>query len=384
MLDYGRRLERLRQGMAEEGIDLVFLTPAANLFYMTGIPHRDHYRTDHNAYGDWAVGAFIGPEGKVALTAPRMGGEYFAAQVVDKPWLAGPRIINEAEDPLEVMRELLAGAGLSHARRVAVEDHAWAETALAFRRLLPATELVLASRLIAPMRAIKEEAELELMRRGGQICGAALEKALARLQLGVTAWDVECEIDYQLQRMGADFNSFPTNVVFTNPAKDPDLLLRKAERRLEPGDAVVFDFGCIYRGYASDFGRSAFAGEPPAEYRRMHELVLSAQQAGMAAMAAGRVTAAEADAAARQVLEKGGYGPEFSHRLGHGIGVTVHEPPWLDMVNRTVLQAGMTFTVEPSIRVSRGYHNRVEDVVLVTEAGGVSLYDADRRLYQVG
>jgi len=116
----------------------------------------------------------------------------------------------------------------------------------------------------------------------------------------------------------------------------------------------------------------------------MHELVLSAQQAGMAAMAAGRVTAAEADAAARQVLEKGGYGPEFSHRLGHGIGVTVHEPPWLDMVNRTVLQAGMTFTVEPSIRVSRGYHNRVEDVVLVTEAGGVSLYDADRRLYQVG
>ena len=182
--------------------------------------------------------------------------------------------------------------------------------------------------------------------------------------------------------MGADFNSFPTNVVFTNPAKDPELSLRKAERRLEPGDAVVFDFGCIYQGYASDFGRSAFAGEPPAEYRRMHELVLSAQQAGMAAMAAGRVTAAEADASARQVLEKGGYGPEFSHRLGHGIGVTVHEPPWLDMVNRTVLQTGMTFTVEPSV-LKQGVAIRVEDVVLVTPTGGENLNRAPHDLLVV-
>ncbi len=384
MLDFARRLHTLRARMAEQGIDLVFLTPAANLFYVTGIPHRDHYRTDHNAYGDWAVGAFISLNGDVLLTAPRMGGEYFLAQVQDKPWFADPRIIDESEDPLDVMREVLARAGLSRARRVALEDHAWAETAQAFRRLLPEAEWVMASTLIAPLRSIKEEAELELMRRAGRICGAAFEQALARLHLGVTAWDVECEIDHQLGRMGADFNSFPTNVLFTNPAKDPELSLRKAERHLEPGDAVVFDFGCIYRGYASDFGRTAFAGEPPAEYLRMHELVLGAQRAGIAAMVAGQVTAAQADAAARKVLEDGGYGPQFNHRLGHGIGVTVHEPPWLDMVNDSVLQAGMTFTVEPSIRIPGGYHNRVEDVVLVTDKGGVSLYDTDRRLVRIG
>jgi Xaa-Pro dipeptidase len=303
--------------------------------------------------------------------------------VQDKPWFEPVRIINEAEDALDVMRQIVDRFDVA-GKRVALQDHAWARTVLAFRRLLPEVELVLAGELIAPLRMIKEDAELDLMRKSGQICEAAFHAALDCLKLGVTAWEVECEIDYQLRRMGADFNSFPTNVVMSNPGKDPTLSLRKPERRLEPGDAVTFDFGCIYQGYASDFGRTAFAGEPPAEYVGMHELVLSAQRTAMEALVAGQITGAQANAIARAVIEEGGYGSEFSHRLGHGIGVTVHEPPWLDVVEDTILQVGMTFTVEPSIRVTGGYHNRVEDVVLVTEAGGVSLYETGRQLYIVG
>jgi Xaa-Pro aminopeptidase len=147
---------------------------------------------------------------------------------------------------------------------------------------------------------------------------------------------------------------------------------------------VAFDFGCIYQGYASDFGRTAFAGDPPAEYLRMHKLVTDAQRAAMDVMIAGQISAAKANEAARRVIEQGGYGAEFNHRLGHGIGVTVHEPPFLDLVDPTILQDGMTFTVEPSIRIPGGYHNRVEDVVLVTPTGGVSLYQTGRQLYLVG
>jgi Xaa-Pro aminopeptidase len=383
VLDFEKRLGRVRAQMGERNIGLMFLAPGADLFYLTGIPRRDHYRTDHNAYGDWAVGGYIGLNREVALTAPRMGGEYFLAQVKDKPWFGPVRIIDESEDPLDVMREISARFDLQ-GTQIALQNHAWGETVFAFRRLFPEAELVLASELIAPMRMIKEETELDLMRKSGKICDAAFQKALARLKLGVTPWEVECEIDYQLRAMGADYNSFPTNVMFTNPQKDPGLSLGKTERRLEPGDAVTFDFGCLYRGYASDFGRTAFAGEPSSEYRRMHELVLSAQRAAMKAMVAGQITGAQANATARQVMEEGGYGPEFSHRLGHGIGITVHETPWLDVVEDTVLQAGMTFTVEPSIRIPGGYHNRVEDVVLVTETGGVSLYQTDWQLYPVG
>jgi Xaa-Pro aminopeptidase len=383
MLDFENRLDTLRTRMAEQNIDLLFLTPGANLFYVAGIPHRDHYRTDHNAYGDWAVGGYFGREGGLVLTAPRMGGEYFLAQVQDKPWFDSVRIIDESESPLNVMREVLGHFSLKGGK-IALEDHAWAESVLAFRSLLPQAELVRSLELIGPMRAIKSDEELALMRKAGMICDSAFESAIALLKLGVTAWEVECEIDYQMIMAGADFNSFPTNVLFSNPDKDPTMSLGKAERRLEPGDAVTFDFGCIYRGYASDFGRTAFAGEPSAEYVRMHELVLSAQQTAMSVMKAGQITGAQANAAARKVMEEGGYGPEFSHRLGHGIGVTVHEPPWLDVVENTVLQAGMTFTVEPSIRIANGYHNRVEDVILVTEEGGVSLYDTYHELTIVG
>ena len=380
MLDFPKRLTELRARMREQNIALTFLPPGGDLFYITGIHHRDDYRTDHNAYGDWAVGGYIGIEDPVCIATPRMGVEYYVEQVRDKPWFDDLRLIDESEQPLDVMRELLGRFDLDR-HRVALQNHAWAETLVAFRTLLPNTEFVMASTLIAPMRMIKDEAELNLMRKAGEICDAAFTKAMERLTLGATAWDVESEIDYQIRRMGAAFNSFPTNLRVTNPHKDPTRSLSKAERRVEPGDAITFDFGCIFRGYASDFGRTAFAGEPSAEYRRMHELVLEAQQAALAVMKAGQVTGAQVNATARKVLDDGGYGSAFLHRLGHGIGVTVHEPPWLDFMEDTVLQAGMTFTVEPSIKLPDGYHNRVEDVVLVTETGGIRLYNTDRKLH---
>ena len=249
------------------------------------------------------------------------------------------------------------------------------------RDLRPEVELLLASELVAPMRMIKEEAELDLMRRSGWICEGAFQAALDLLRPGVTVWEVECEIDYRLRLLGGEFNSFPTNVMVANPQRDSASKVGKTKWRLEPGDAVMFDFGCIHQGYASDFGRTAFIGDPPPELLRMHDLVLSSQAAGMEAMVAGQITGAQANAIARGVIKGGGFGPEFGHRLGHGIGVTVHEPPWLDVVEHTVLQSGMTFTVEPSLLVAGGHHTRVEDVVLVTQTGGRSLYNADRELY---
>ncbi len=382
MIDHAARIETVRAKMADKGIGLMFLPPGANLFYLTGIPRRDDYRTDHNAYGDWAVGGYLGLEGEIVIAAPRMGGEYYLAQVVNKPWFGPIRIIDESEDPLDVMREI-TGQFDAKGKNIALDDHTWADTMLAFRRLLPEAKVELASGLVAHMRMIKSETELDLMRKSGQIVDAAFQKALALLKLGVTPWEVECEIDYQMQRMGADFNSFPTNVNFTRPNAGT-MPQTKTERRLLPGDAVTFDFGCLYKGYASDFGRTAFAGEPPAEYCHMHDLVLESQRAAMEIMVAGQITGSEANVAARKVLEDAGYGKEFSHRLGHGIGITVHETPWLDVIEDTVLQANMTFTVEPSIRIPDGYHNRVEDVVQVTETGGISLYKTDHRLYIVG
>jgi Xaa-Pro aminopeptidase len=382
MLDYPARLKRTRARMAEENIGLIYLTPGADLFYLTGVRRQQNHPTDHNRYGDWIMGGYIGLDDSAGLVAARMGGAYFQAEAEDKPWFDSVRLILESEDPMDVLQQVLSRFDLK-GRKVALDNKAWAQTALAFRGLLPETEFVLASDvIIAPMRMVKEEVEIELMRKSGQITATAFHKAMARLKLGVTELDIANEIDYQFRLLGAEYNSFVTGVRFVGPERGREATAaRSTAKKLEPGDSVTFDLGCVYEGYCSDFGRTAFVGEPPAEYVKIHDLVLEAQREGMKAMKAGQITAAKADKIARAVIEAEGYGPNFTHRLGHGIGVTVHEPPFLDGVDPTVLQSNMTFTVEPSIRVPGRFGNRVEDVVLVTEEGGVSLYTTDRRLY---
>nr|MBC7245997.1 aminopeptidase P family protein [Chloroflexota bacterium] len=384
MIDYLKRLNTARERMAERNIGLMFLKPGANLFYLTGVRRQEADNTDANAYGDWAVGGYIGLNDGIILTAPRMGGAFFQAEVEGKPWFDSVRLILESEEPEQVMRQVISRFDL-RGKRVALDDRAWAQTVLAFRRLLPDAEFVLASAVVEPMRMIKEEAAIELMRKAGQITDGAFQRAIAMLKPGITELEVAREIDYQLKLLGADYTSFATGVRFTGPNQTtPEALGRATTRKLSPGDSVTFDFGCVYQGYCSDFGRSAFVGDPPAEYVKIHEIVLRAQREAMQAMKAGQITASQANRIARSIIEAEGYGEYFTHRLGHGIGITVHEEPFLDTVNQTVLQANMTFTVEPSIRIPDRFSNRVEDVVQVTPAGAVSLYSTDHRLYVIG
>lgn len=389
MLDYPARLEVARARMAERNVGLMYMTLGANLFYLTGVRRQEDHGTDHNRFGDWATGGFIGLGDGVDLVAARMGGSYFRAEVDGKSWFNPVRLIQESEVPLGVLKQILNRFDLQ-GKKVALDDRTWAQTVLAFQRLLPDVELVLASDILAPMRMIKDEAEIDLMRKAGQVTDAVFQKAIARLKPGVTELDVANEINYQFKLMGAEYTSFVTSVWFSGPGRAKDVMGdQAAASTLQPGDSVMFDFGCVYNGYCSDFGRSASVGEPPAEYIKMHQCVLDAQREAMRAMKAGQITAAEVNATARFVIEDAGYGPNFTHRLGHGIGVTVHEPPYLDVMDHTVLQPNMTFTVEPSILsvqenpIPGHRFNRVEDVVRVTDEGGISLYTTDRRLYVI-
>ncbi len=132
---------------------------------------------------------------------------------------------------------------------------------------------------------------------------------------------------------------------------------------LVPPVSISIDFGAVYDGYCYDYGRSVFFGEPDADYRRAYGLVMASQAAGIAVLDGN--TCEQADAAARAVIAEAGYGEAFRHRLGHGIGMDVHEPPFLTKGNATALRTGMCFTVEPSIFLVGQLGARVEDVVVV-------------------
>jgi Xaa-Pro aminopeptidase len=183
---------------------------------------------------------------------------------------------------------------------------------------------------------------------------------------------------------GADGASFVTNVWQMGRGEVRALAMKASRRPLQRGNSLSFDFGSVVDGYCYDFGRSVYLGEPPDEYRRVHALVMRAADVGIAALQDGQRTAEQVNALARQVIEDGGYGEWFRHRLGHGIGLDVHEPPYLDRGDESIMRKNMCFTVEPSIFIPGRFGARTEDVVVVGgEEGGRVLTEYRRDLQVV-
>jgi Xaa-Pro aminopeptidase len=200
---------------------------------------------------------------------------------------------------------------------------------------------------------------------------------------GQTELDVAYEIDRLMMTYGADSSSFVTNVWQMGPGEVRQLAMKASRRPLERGNSLSFDFGSALDGYCYDFGRSVHLGQPSDEYRRVHALVMQSAQVGIEALQDGERTAEEVNAVARQVIADGGYGKWFRHRLGHGIGLDVHEPPYLDQGDTHVLERGMCFTVEPSIFIPGRFGARTEDVVVVGGPEGGRLLTHYRRDLQV-
>lgn len=382
MIDYPKRIQQARERMVSLGIDAMFLPQGANLLYLTGIARADRVGTDSHAHGDWANGAFIFADKDLVISSPRAGlGRHVGLEGQELPWVTDVVFFVEGEDPLTALEKVLSGRQKANGK-VAVDDRAWAETLLALQELLPKSEFVKASLVTAPMRAVKDPDEVELMIKAGEITDQAFEAAIAMLRPGVTEMDVAAEIDLQFKRLGAQYNSFASGVRFVGPGR-PFVYgpLRSSRKELTHGDSITFDVGCVYDGYCSDFGRSAFVGEPPAEYQRIHKVVLEAEQIGMETLKPGATASQVVGAVQKHIMDQG-YPQDVKHAVGHAIGVNVHEEPILSNVDYSPIELGMTFALEPSVRLD-DYLNRVEDVVQVRDDGAEHLYRTDRRLYLI-
>lgn len=379
MPNYAARLAAVQEQMAAQGIDLMFLPRSASLFYLTGIP-RDEPNYGNTVHpGEWVTGAWLAPGKSPVLTLPRMTAEFHLG-VSD----FDVRVLPDTADPLGLLRQVFADLGAGQGATVALEERTWAETVMGIQEVLGAVRLRSAAPLIMPLRQIKDEDEIAIMRRAGEITEAAYQATLGKLKHGMTSLDLITEVNYQLRLRGAKGPSFVTSFYNMGPDYPFNFQNREEVLRLPLNApvAVSYDFGAVLDDYCYDFGRSVFFGEPSAEYRRAYELVMEAQQVGIKALYAGN-TAEQADAAARAVIAEGGYGEAFRHRLGHAIGLDVHERPWLLSGDTSVLQPGMCFTVEPSIFIPHRFGARVEDVVVVREGGGEPLTSGFQALHIV-
>jgi Xaa-Pro dipeptidase len=214
---------------------------------------------------------------------------------------------------------------------------------------------------------------------------AAFAEVLPKLKFGMTELDVIAEVDYQMKRQGSLGATFTTSLY--NSGKNHPLMMGKRleswKRVLQPPVSVLFDFGASHKGLCYDFGRTVSFGAPSAEQIKVHRLIMESQAVGIAALKADKITCEEVDHAARQHLVDAGYGQYFRHRLGHGIGWDVHEPPFLTKTDKTVVREGMMFTIEPSIFLAAGESARVEDVIVARPGGGEPLTKGFQDLYVV-
>ncbi len=371
-MSHSDRIHRF-QGLLAEHADLAFLPISADLQYLTGVPRDvpNYGLTIHP--GDWLEGAFISPTQQPVLPLSRMSAEFGGLNRLEGT--IDLRVLGDWDDPTALVADIIKGFTLPAAPRVAISDLTRGETIVALQTLLPDARFISATKILRQMRTIKDADEIATMRRAGEITEAAFADVVKNLKLGMTELEVVQEVNFQLRRHGSLGESFTTTMYNSGP-NHPLMFgdrLATWPRVLQPPVSLLFDFGAIYEGFCYDFGRTVAFGEPDAEFQRVYDLVMASQAAGIAALKAGEATTSQVDAAARQVIEDGGYGKWFRHRLGHGIGMDVHEPPFLTRGDETPLQEGMLFTIEPSITQDHSYSSRVEDIVVARPAGGEPL-----------
>jgi Xaa-Pro dipeptidase len=377
------RRDRLRafQERLAAVADLAFFPRSADLEYLTGVPRDIPNFGAVLPAGAWLEGAWVTPTGRPLLTLPRLTEFGGLAESADVQL----HVLSAQEDPAALVRGVLESFSLPDRPRIAIGDLTHGSTVSALHALVPSATFLSATEVLRPLRVIKSADEIATMRKAGEITEAAFAAVLEKLVHGMTELDVVSEVDYQLRRHGSLGPSFTTTLYTTGPHHPLLFGQREAtwKRTLTPPVSILFDFGAIWNGFCYDYGRTVFFGEPDAATKTIFDLVMTSQAVGIAALRADGGTAEAADAAARQVIAEAGYGASFRHRLGHGIGLDVHEPPFLVAGDETLLREGMLFTVEPSIKQVDSFSARVEDVVVVQSTGGKPLTTGFRELLVV-
>ncbi|HEY7595499.1 MAG TPA: Xaa-Pro peptidase family protein [Actinophytocola sp.] len=349
------RLDRAREAAGTAGVDAMLMAPGSDLRYLLGGSGTSFERLTCLVLPTAAAGR------APVLVVPKLEAPGYAAVPTGELGVEIATWVDD-EDPYALVASLVGGAS-----RVALGDVMPALHVLALRRALPAADQVLAGPIVRELRMRKDAAEVDALRRAG----AAIDRVHARMaefvRVGRTEAEAGADIAAAIVEEGhstADFVIVGSGPNGASPHHD------LSGRVLEAGDVVVVDIGGpVPEGYCSDSTRTYVLGEPrDADVADTYAVLQAAQQAAVDAVRPG-VAAQDVDAAARRVIADAGFGEYFIHRTGHGIGLDVHEDPYIVSGNRLALEPGMAFSVEPGIYQPGRWGARIEDIVVVTEDG---------------
>lgn len=358
------RLRRAQDELARQGIDLLLVGPSADLFYLTGFDAHLSERLN-------------------LLVLPQAGDPSMIVPVLEAPLLADRRDLldvhawEETQAPAELAARL---AGSVEGKTVAVGDQLWSVFLLRLQAAMPGARWIPASQLMRGLRMVKDGREIELLKEAARRTDDAWEAFLAFGAIsGLTETQAMDRLTALMSErgLGGGFGICASGPHSASPHH------HTGDRVIQAGDAVIFDWGGTLEGYHSDVTRTVHVGEPSAEFRRVYDIVTDANQATLDAVRPG-VPCERLDEAARQLIDASGYGAAFLHRVGHGLGLEVHEEPYLVGGNTLPLASGMVFSDEPGIYLSGRFGVRIEDAVLCTDTEGERLNDATRELIVMG
>jgi Xaa-Pro dipeptidase len=364
------RFDKLNASLQTSDLDAVILNPGPTLTYLTGL---------HFHLMERPVVLLFAKDRDPAIVLP----ELELQKVASLPYEL--HVFSYPENPLEwdnAFRKAVQALGLD-GKQIGVEPRQL--RLLEFRHVknsAPEADYPDASNVLSGLRLRKDKAEIDAMRQAVKIAQEALEATLPSIKMGMTEREMASELVVQLLKHGSD-SELPFAPIVSAGPNSANPHASPTDRKLQIGDLLVVDWGAAHAGYISDLTRTFAVGEVDEEYEKIHKIVQESNAAGRAAAKPG-VPCSVVDNAARDVIEKAGYGVYFTHRTGHGIGMEGHEEPYMRGDNMQLLEPGMAFTVEPGIYLPGRNGVRIEDNVVITEDGANVLSDMPREIRVVG
>ncbi len=347
------KLQEIQKYLQEQNTDAAFITTPDNVFYISGFRSEPHERL---------LGVMVFKEAEPFVICPLME----VPDVQATGWAYGAVGHEDTEDAWDVVIKAIQRRDVT-INSIAIEkSHLTVERFERMEELFENTTFTNLDHQLNRMRVIKDEDELIHLRKAAELADYAIEVGCREIAEGKTELEILTAIELEMKKKGVHKMSFDTMVLSGPKTASPHGV--PGDRKIQKGDFILFDLGVIYNGYCSDITRTVAFGEPTEAQRIIYETVKEAEQTAVDLVRPG-VMAKELDQAARDVITEAGYGEYFTHRLGHGLGISVHEFPSITGTNEFVLEEGMVFTIEPGIYDPKVTGVRIEDDVAVTADG---------------
>lgn len=363
-----QRLTKLKDELKNQDLSFGFVSDPMSIFYLSGFRSNPHERL---------LALFVFPESPPLLVCPSME----EREARGSGWEGELIGYGDHQNPWHLIQQTLEKLGVKGALRIGIEsNHVTYTRAQALQSLGKSVAFLNLEATLNSLRTIKDKSEIEKLKQAAQMADFAVEVGASIIKKGKSEQAIIAEIEYSLKKRGISEMSFSTMVLSGDKTASPHG--KPGERQIREGDFVLFDLGVVVDGYCSDITRTFVYKHASEKQEEIYYTVLEAEEAAIAQAEPG-MRIGDLDLVARNIIQEKGYGDYFTHRLGHGLGISVHEAPSMSHDNEELLKVGMVFTVEPGIYLPEIGGVRIEDDIVLTSTGAETLTQFSKELHVI-